>query len=86
MLVFSNVLAVFSGALRGTGDTKYPVYVAMFSVLLLRVSLVFCVVTFTNFGIFGVWCVTLIDNAVRGILMIVRYKGGRWEKNIEKEA
>lgn len=85
MIIFSNVLAVFSGALRGTGDTKFPVYVAIFSVLLLRVSLVYVAVNILHIGIFGVWCVTLIDNAVRGILMIARYKSGRWVKHLQKE-
>ena len=85
MIVFSNVLSVFSGSLRGTGDTKYPVYVAIFSVLILRVSLVYLAVNVLKIGILGVWCVTLIDNVVRGVLMIARYKSGRWEKNLEKE-
>jgi len=82
VVIFSNVLSVFSGALRGTGDTKYPVYVAIFSVLLLRVSLVYIVVNVLHWGIVGVWWVTAIDNFVRGMLMIIRYKSGRWQKRL----
>lgn len=83
VVIFSNVLSVFSGALRGAGDTKYPVYVAIFSVLLLRVSLVFLVVNVFHWGIVGVWWVTTIDNFVRGVLMILRYKSGKWQKTLE---
>lgn len=83
--IFANLLAVFSGALRGTGDTKYPVYVAIFCVLILRVSLVFIAVNILHLGILGVWGVTLIDNMVRCVFMIIRYKSGRWVKRINSE-
>lgn len=83
MVIINNILAVYSGALRGTGDTKFPVYTVIFSVLFLRVTLVYAVVYIFKFGIFGVWCVTLIDQIVRGILMFIRYKGGRWKKKLD---
>ncbi len=83
LLVICVLLSVFSGSLRGAGDTKFPVYVAIVSVLILRVSLAYLAVYVFDLGIKGVWFVTLTDNSIRCIIMFIRYKSGRWQKHIE---
>ncbi len=76
----------YSGALKGAGDTKFPLYSAIVCVIFIRVSLTFVVVNILKLGIFYIWLVTLIDIVLRAIIIYIRYKSGRWEKYSLKAA
>ncbi|MBQ8758066.1 MAG: hypothetical protein IJZ20_00025 [Clostridia bacterium] len=74
----------YSGALRGAGDTKFPLYSAIICTLFVRVVLAYIVVNILNLGIFFVWLATLADLTLRGIIIYIRYRSGRWEKYARK--
>lgn len=76
----------YSGALKGAGDTKFPLYSAIFCTLFVRVVLAYIVVNVLHLGIFYVWLATLTDIVFRGILIYLRYKSGRWLKYANKAA
>ena len=84
VVFFLNIQVVYSGALRGAGDTKFPVYVAIVSVLLIRLTLAYVAVTWLSMGVYGIWTATLVDQAIRYFLMRFRYKSGRWEKRVDQ--
>ena len=83
-MFFLNIQVIYSGALRGAGDTKFPVYVAIVSVLLIRLTLAYAAVKWLGMGVYGIWTATLVDQAIRYFLMRFRYKSGRWEKRVDQ--
>ena len=90
MYVCSVILIVtafqncYSGALKGAGDTKFPLYSAIFCTLFVRVVLAYVVVKVLGLGIFYVWLATLADLVLRAIIIYIRYRSGRWEKYSQK--
>ena len=70
----------YSGALRGAGDTKFPLYSAIVCTLFVRVVIAHIVVNILHLGIFFVWLATLTDLFLRAIIIHARYRSGRWEK------
>ena len=73
---------VVSGALKGAGDTKFPLYSAIFCTLFVRVTLAYVVINILHLGIFYVWLATLTDLILRSIIIYLRYRSGRWENSL----
>ena len=69
---------VFSGALRGAGDTRFPLWIKLFSPWLLRLPLAFLLVPYL--GLTGAWIAMSLDLAVQGLLAWWRFRGNRWER------
>lgn len=82
---FQMLAVVSSGALRGAGDVKYTARVMMLTVAVMRPTLAFLAVYILgtllgkqDIALIGCWSAALIDMAVRMILMLKRYAGGKW--------
>lgn len=73
---------ILSGALRGAGDTRYPLYATFVGVWLFRVALCLLFVLVFEWGILGAWLAIAIDQVVRSFMIHKRYKNGKW-KNTE---
>lgn len=72
------VLIVYLYALRGAGDTRYPMYCSLVGNLIVRVSVgYFCGVVLRG-GLFGAWIGMGADNVLRAILAAWRYQAGHW--------
>ncbi len=71
---------VFMGALRGAGDTKAVLYVAMTSVWLVRFSLAALFVNVFGWGLAGAWYAMALDWVVRGSVSMARFAGGKWKE------
>lgn len=84
ILIVTAFQNCYSGALKGAGDTKFPLYSAIFCTLFVRVFLTYLVVNVLNLGILFVWLATLSDLILRGVLIYLRYRSGRWEKYSKK--
>lgn len=84
ILVTTAFQNCYSGALKGAGDTKFPLYSAIICTLFVRVVLAYIVVNVLHLGIFFVWLATLTDLILRAIIIYIRYKSGRWEKYSKK--
>lgn len=74
----------YSGALKGSGDTKFPLYSAIFCTLFVRVVLTYLVVEILELSIVFVWLATLTDLILRAIIIYIRYRSGRWIKYAKK--
>jgi putative MATE family efflux protein len=68
---------VFSGALRGAGDTRFPLWVKLISPWLLRLPLAFALIPLL--GLPGAWIAMSCDLALQGALSWRRFRGNRWE-------
>lgn len=69
---------VFSGALRGAHDVRFPMFLALGSMWGIRVVLAPIFVLHLGMGLAGVWAAMAIDLCIRGILCIFRWRSGRW--------
>ena len=69
---------VVIACLRGTGDVLYPTLCAIFSMIFISTlgSYIFAVVL--DMGIYGLWIANAADEIFRGILMLIRWKSGKW--------
>jgi putative MATE family efflux protein len=67
---------VFSGALRGAGDTRFPLCIKLISPWLLRLPLAFLLIPVL--GLTGAWIALSSDLALQGVLAWWRFRGGRW--------
>ena len=75
-LLFDLVSQVGSGALRGSGDTTYPMWVQIGSswLVLIPVTLVVTPV----FGLIGAWCCLLLHRSVLAFFTRLRLRGSAW--------
>ena len=79
---FLAAMMVFSGALRGAGDPITPMLVNAGSVWLIRVPGCLLATLWLGWGLTGVWAVMGLDLAVRGVVMFVQFRRGRWKKMV----
>ena len=70
---------IFSGALRGAGDTRYPMVVTGAGIWLLRLPLSYLMGLVLGWGLLGAWGGMALDMTVRGVLCYRRFRGGRWK-------
>lgn len=72
----TNIVVI--ACLRGAGDVYFPTICAIFSMWLISVlgSYVFAVVL--DMGIYGLWIALAADEIIRGVLMVIRFKGKKW--------
>ncbi len=82
---FQMLSAVVSGCLRGAGDVKYTARVMFLTVAFMRpvLSLLAVWIIGTKMGrqdiaLLGAWSASLADMGVRAILVMRRYRGGKW--------
>ena len=74
-----GMLFTFAGALRGAGDTRSPMFVALFGTFLLRLPLVYLLGVYFGLGLKGIWYGTLLDWIGRAILMAIIFRRGEWK-------
>lgn len=70
---------ILGGALRGAGDTRYPLYVTLIGVWGFRVFFSLIFVYLLHWDIAGIWLAAAADQVVRSLLITHRYKRGSWK-------
>lgn len=70
---------ILAGALRGAGDTKFPLYATFIGVWGFRVVLCLLLVNVLHWGILGAWIAIAVDQLIRSIIIVYRYKSGKWK-------
>ena len=71
---------IFSGALRGAGDTVRVMAINLGSTILVRFVGVMIVVFYFRRGLVAVWCVLASELFLRGLMIWVRFEKGRWRE------
>lgn len=69
---------VVIACLRGTGDVLYPTACAVFSMILISTLGSYILAVVFDMGIYGLWIANAADECVRGALMLIRWKSGKW--------
>ncbi|WP_396334347.1 MATE family efflux transporter [Clostridium sp. 19966] len=77
---FAAMTQIFTSALQGAGDTKFPMYATLIGIRGGRVGVGYLLGVIFGFGLFGVWIGYALDITVRGLLLLVRFFNGKWQK------
>ncbi len=84
---------VLVGALRGAGDTRWPLVLNLLGIVLLRVPLAIFLahdvieIPFFNislqgagYGVVGAWCAAVVDIVARCVLIMARFRHDAWQR------
>ena len=84
---------ILSGALRGAGDTRWPLAFTLVGFLVVRIPMAYwlafdtveipltgLVVSGWGLGVRGAWIAMAIDLAVRAVLVVYRFRHGGWKR------
>lgn len=77
---FFALSIVGSGVLRGLGDAKITIPIAMVCMWVIRLPLALLFVLVLHLGLRGAWYALLIDLVLRGFVTLYRFYSGRWKK------
>ena len=80
----SNIFAV--GTLRATGDAIYPVVIAIIFNWSIAVGLSYVIGIPLGYGLVGMWVGFALDENIRGVILMRRWRSGKWKnKGFVKE-
>ena len=77
-----NVIIINS--LRATGDTRFPMIMAIISMWGISVPLGCYLGLYLEWGLMGVWIGFTADEWFRGIAMVLRWKSLAWQKSAKR--
>lgn len=80
IVVFQISQVIFSGCLRGAGDTVFTAFVSLISVAIIRPFSGWLLCYPVGLGLIGAWIGILFDQMVRFSLTALRFKTGKWTK------
>ena len=76
---FQSSQFILAGALRGAGDTRTTAVITFITILILRPGLAIISINFLKLGLIGAWYALAADQLVRALLIILRYRSGKWK-------
>ncbi|MBU9721845.1 MULTISPECIES: MATE family efflux transporter [Bacillaceae] len=78
---------VVINSLRAAGDVKYPVYIGILSMWGVAVTVSYGAGVMLGLGLIGIWLAFILDEWIRGVLMLIRWRSRKWENMsfVEKE-
>lgn len=68
------------GALRGAGDTLFPLIVIFVGLFVCRLIPAVSMVTWWDVTVETVWCALIADWTVKAGMLLVRYRNGKWKE------
>ncbi|RRR77130.1 MAG: hypothetical protein EI684_01855 [Candidatus Viridilinea halotolerans] len=71
---------IILGALRGAGDTRWPLMSRILTTWVMRLPLTFLLVGTLNLGLAGVWLAMPTDFTLQAVLALWRFHAGRWKR------
>lgn len=71
---------VMSGALRGAGDTRFPMISTSLGTWVVRIPLTHILITFMSAGLVGAWLAMAVDIAVRSVMAYAKFRSNSWRK------
>ena len=77
---FQSAQFIYAGALRGAGDTKWPLYSTIAGVWGFRVTLSYLFVQILGWGLHGAWYAMVLDQLMRSTVVTLRFNNGGWKK------
>ena len=78
--VFSAIMFVTNGFLRGAGDTMATMVLSITSLWLIRLPLARVLSKMLGFGAKGIWMAIVISTVISMLMSRIYYASGRWKK------
>ncbi len=79
-----------AGALRGAGDTLFPMLASVSGVWVFRVIVCYLMVNVFHLGLFGAWLTMVMDQYLRAAIIVLRHRSDKWltykQRSQEKRA
>jgi len=72
------VSIVYIGALRGAGDTRFPLVITILGLVLVRLPLAYVFGVVLGGGLWAAWLAMCGDFVLRAILAAIRFARGKW--------
>lgn len=76
---FIAITQIFTSALQGAGDTKFPMYATLIGIWGVRVDIGYFLGIVINLGLIGVWMAYALDITLRAFLLMIRFSHGKWK-------
>ena len=71
---------ILAGALRGGGDTRFPLYSTILGIWGMRVALAYLFVMIFGWGLTGAWLAIGFDQVLRAMVIYSRFRSGKWKQ------
>lgn len=71
---------VLTGALRGSGDTRWPLLFSLVGMLAVRIPTAYLLTHTFGWGVAGAWYAMAADLYVRCVLVVFRFAHGGWQR------
>ncbi len=76
---FQSNQFILGGSLRGAGDTRFTAFTMLLTIVIIRTSLAWLLVTVLGLGLMGAWIAVAVDQVLRSLLIMWRYNQGKWK-------
>ncbi len=77
-----NFNVIIIPALKGAGDVRFPVYVGMIFMWGIGVLFAYLLGISLGWGLMGVWIALAMDEWIRGLVMLQRWRKGKWKTKV----
>jgi len=74
------IIFTLGGALRGAGDTRFPLLASVVNWFVVRLPLAYVLAFPLGLGLTGVWAGIAADYFVRAALLAWRFNSGAWQR------
>ncbi|WP_332696076.1 MATE family efflux transporter [Halalkalibacter lacteus] len=71
---------VVINSLRAAGDVRFPVYMGILSMWGVAVTISYTLGIYFGLGLIGIWIAFILDEWLRGLLMLWRWRGRKWQQ------
>lgn len=78
IVIFQISQVIYSGCLRGSGDSRFTALVSFVNVGILRTGIAALMVYVLHAGLLGVWAGMILDQMIRLLMTSIRFKHGKW--------
>ena len=77
--LFLTTALSYTGALQGSGDTRSPMYISIFSQLILPITICAVLDSLHGLGSRDIWIAIVAGHFMRGALSVARFHQGKWQ-------
>lgn len=77
--VFDTIFIIYTGALKGAGDTRFAMLVQVIVAWIFFVPPIYLMITYFDLGLYAAWTWLLIYVVVLAIILHMRFRSGHWK-------
>ncbi|WP_169087721.1 MATE family efflux transporter [Paenibacillus sp. PL91] len=74
-----------NNALNAVGDTRFTMWISVFSMWLIATGLAYWVGIGLGWGLIGIYACMILDEYVRGVLSLIRWRGKKFLRRAERD-